>query len=80
MRFAERNALGVMDHDVTLESGVTVHNPMRVKPHGEGSELLFTLIRRPGVSDDELAGDAAAVERDLAALKDLLERGPEGSA
>ena len=29
VRFAERNAFGVMDHDVTLESGVTVHNAMR---------------------------------------------------
>ncbi|MBI4356016.1 MAG: SRPBCC family protein, partial [Candidatus Omnitrophica bacterium] len=27
IRFAERNRLGVMDHDVTLESGVTIHNP-----------------------------------------------------
>ena len=26
---AERNAFGVMDHDVTLESGVTVHNAMK---------------------------------------------------
>ena len=30
VKFAERNAFGVMDHDVTLESGVTIHNPMRV--------------------------------------------------
>jgi len=29
VRFAERNAFGVMDHDVTLESGVTVHNAMK---------------------------------------------------
>jgi hypothetical protein len=76
--FAERNALGVMDHDVTLESGVTVHNAMRVVPNGEGSEFVFTLIRRPGMSDGDFASDKAAVEKDLKTLKDLLE-GRSGS-
>jgi hypothetical protein len=76
VRFAERNAFGVMDHDVKLESGVTVHNPMRVVPNGEGSEFVFTLIRRPGATDAEFARDKAAVERDLKTLKDLLERMP----
>jgi hypothetical protein len=73
VRFAEPNAFGVMDHDVTLESGVTVHNPMRVMPNGEGSELLFTLIRQPGMSDEQFAKDQAAVQKDLHALKELLE-------
>ncbi len=74
VRFAPRNSFGVMDHDVTLESGITVHNPMRVVPNGEGSEFVFTLIRRPGMSDGQFAQDRAAVERDLKTLKDLLER------
>jgi hypothetical protein len=74
VRFAERNALGVMDHDVTLESGVSVHNAMRVVPNGDGSEFIFTLIRRPGMSDTHFARDKAAVEADLKTLKDLLER------
>ena len=73
VRFAPRNPYGVMDHDVTLESGVTVHNPMRVVPNGEGSEFVFTLIRQPGTSDAELAKDRAAVEADLQRLKRLLE-------
>lgn len=78
IRFAERNSLGVMDHDVRLESGVTVHNPMRVVPNGEGSELIFTLIRQPGMTDEKFAEDKAAVEKDLRTLKDLLERKPPG--
>ena len=73
MRFAERNTFGVMDHDVTLEAGVTVHNPMRVVPNGDGSEFVFTLIRQPAMSDEQFATDAAAVEHDLRTLKDLLE-------
>ena len=76
VRFAPHNPFGVMDHDVTLESGVTVHNPMRVLPNGEGSEFVFTLIRQPGVSDRQFADDQAAVENDLRTLKALLERQP----
>ncbi len=74
--FAEKNPFGVLDHDVRLESGVIVHNPMRVVSHGEGSEFVFTLIRQPGVSDAKFAEDKAAVEKDLRTLKDLLERKP----
>ena len=78
VRFAPRNSFGVLDHEVTLESGVTVHNPVRVLSHGEGSEFVFTLIRQPGMSDDQFARDKAAVEKDLETLKGLLERKPSG--
>jgi hypothetical protein len=74
VKFAEKNKLGVLDHDVTLLSGVKVYNPMRVFPNNNGSELVFTLYRRPGVSDQEFAEDATSVERDLAKLKSLLEK------
>jgi uncharacterized protein YndB with AHSA1/START domain len=74
VRFAPPNELGVLDHDVVLESGATFHNPLRVVPNGDGSEVTFTLFRWPGTSDAEHAADAAAVERDLRALRDLLER------
>ena len=74
VRFAERNSFGVMHHDVKLESGVTIHNPMRVVPHGEGCEFVFTLIRQPGISDAQFAEDKVAVEKDLKTLKNLLER------
>jgi hypothetical protein len=74
VRFAEPNGFGVLDHDVTLESGVTVHNPLRVVPRDAArSEVVFTLFRRPGVSEAEFERDAAAVEGDLRALKELLE-------
>jgi hypothetical protein len=73
VRFAPRNAFGVMDHDVTLASGVAVHNPMRVVPNGAGSELTFTLLRRPEMSDEDFARDRDTVESDLRRLKQLLE-------
>jgi hypothetical protein len=34
---------------------------------------VFTLIRRPGMSDEQFAKDQAAVEADLKTLKALLE-------
>jgi hypothetical protein len=71
VKFAEKNKFGVLDHDVTLPSGVTVYNPMRVFPNHDGSELVFTL-RRPDMSDQEFAEDAKSVEKDLAKLKTLL--------
>lgn len=73
IRFAEANAFGVMDHDVELESGVVVHNPMRVVPNGKGSEFIFTLLRQPEMSDAQFADDAQAVAKDLRRLKDILE-------
>ncbi len=73
IKFAATNNLGVMDHDVALDSGLVVHNPMRVVPNGNGSEFIFTLIRQSGMSDQQFADDAQAVAKDLQTLKVLLE-------
>jgi hypothetical protein len=71
--FVADNEFGVADHDVTLPSGETVRNPMRVIADGDGCELVFTVRRRPEQSAAEFEADAAAVERDLARLRSLLE-------
>jgi hypothetical protein len=73
IRYAEPNPFGVIDHDVVLESGETFHNPVRVLPHDDGAEVVFTLRRQEGMSDDDFNRDAAAVLADLGALKELLE-------
>jgi hypothetical protein len=41
---------------------------------GSGCEVVFTLRRRPGMSDEDFARDADAVTADLATLKRVLER------
>jgi hypothetical protein len=74
VRFTSPNELGVADHDVTLSTGATVRNPIRVLPNGAGSSVVFTLLRLPGVSAQQFAEDAKAVEKDLSTLKELLER------
>lgn len=71
--FVSQNPYGVLDHSVTLPSGEVVLNPMRVVPNGDGSEVCFTLFRRPGMSDAEFETDADMVARDLLKLKTILE-------
>ena len=68
-----RNDYGVLDHDVTLPSGEIIYNPMRVTKDGSGSEVVFTLRRLPGMSDEDFERDAKAVAADLARLKQVLE-------
>ena len=76
VRFAPENAYGVLDHDVTLPDGTTVTNPLRVLPDGAGCEVVSTLRRGPGVTEEAFDADAAAVRTDLATLKALMEATP----
>jgi hypothetical protein len=71
--FVPRNEYGVLDQDVTMPSGEIVYNPMRVTKDGNGSEIVFTLRRLPGMSDEDFERDAKAVAADLARLKRVLE-------
>ena len=73
VRLAEPNAFRVLDHEVTLPSGVTIQNPLRVVPNGAGSEVVFSVFRQPGTPEHDFRDDTKAVERDLRALKQILE-------
>jgi hypothetical protein len=73
VRFTPRNELGVLDHHVTLPGGTEVYVPMRVVANGSGREVIFTLFRTPGMSDEVLARDIEWVRKDLGVLKELLE-------
>ena len=73
LAFAPRNEYGVLDHNVTLPSGESFYNPMRVIADGDACEVVFTLRRLPGVSDEEFERDAQVVAADLAGLKRVLE-------
>lgn len=74
IKFAEKNSFGVLDHDVTLPSGEKFYNPMRVFPNNNGSEIVFTLYQRNGMTGEMFDEDAKLVERDLQKLKSLLEK------
>ena len=73
VRFTARNAYGVLDHFVLLPDGNEICIPMRVIANGAGSEVLFTLFRVPGMSEEKFAADTDWVARDLNTLKGLLE-------
>lgn len=73
VRFTPLNDLGVLDHFVTLETGPPVHNALRVIPNGSGAEVVFTLLRQPGISKEQFDSDADWVQKDLIALKKRLE-------
>jgi hypothetical protein len=73
IRFVPDNPYGVVDNRVRLPEGREVVNPMRVVANGAGSEVLFTLFRQPGWSDERFAQDAAVVRADLGMLKRVLE-------
>ena len=70
IRFTGHNAFGVMDHRVELQDGRVVHVPMRVVANGEGAEVMLTLYRQPGMSEDAFRRDQDWVRRDLQHLRE----------
>lgn len=71
--FAAPNEFGVLDHVATFPGGESFLNPLRVVPYGEGSEIVFSVRRAPGVPDADFARDTGLVAADLARLKRILE-------
>ncbi len=43
---------------------------LRVIENGDGAEVMLTLFRQPGMSDEDFARDAKWITRDLRALRD----------
>lgn len=79
LRFVEANSLGVLDHTVTLASGVSVYNAMRVSPNGAGSELSMVVLQTPPATSQQFEQDVRAVRDDFARIKKVLESNPSAS-
>lgn len=73
--FDPPNTDGILDHVITLPSGEQLSNTLRIVADDDGCEVQFTLLRRPGMSDQEFAADAALVHDDLDTLRELCEQG-----
>jgi hypothetical protein len=73
VEFAPQNGFGVLDHVVTTQDGQSFYNPVRVIGFEQRSEVVFTVRRFEGLSDEQYEADVAAVAKDLATLKKLLE-------
>lgn len=74
VRFVPPNDFGVIDHRVTLPNGLVVDNALRVVPNGDGTEVMFTLLRQTDMDDAAFEADAAHVARDLETLAILMEQ------
>jgi hypothetical protein len=72
--FTSHNAYGIMDHWARLDPRRTIYIPLRVIENGDGAEVMLTLFRQPGMTDEKFAEDADWVRRDLKRLKALAER------
>ncbi len=73
IRFTDHNPFGVMDHYVDAGTGPEIYIPLRIIANADGAEVLLTLFQQPGMSEQQFLADAKWVERDLLALKALLE-------
>lgn len=74
VKFADKNDFGVLDHLVTLPTGETINNPLRVVPNGSGCELIFNLFQRDNITIEHFEEDAKFIESDLKRLKEILEK------
>jgi hypothetical protein len=73
IKWPPANDFGIMDHQVTLPTGETVNNPMRVIPNNKGCEFIFTIFWMPNRTEKQFTEDAEAVTRDLKKLKEIME-------
>lgn len=73
IRFAAPNELGVIDHRVENDAGLSVYMPMRVLAHGADSNVVITLFRLPDMDDASFEADASQILSDLLELKQRLE-------
>ncbi|MDR3428451.1 MULTISPECIES: hypothetical protein [Silvimonas] len=79
VRFTPANEYGVLDHYISPAgvpaAGVPeVYVPLRVVANDDGSDVILTLFRQPGMSDADFKRDQDWVQRDLATLKQVLEQ------
>jgi hypothetical protein len=79
LRFVEVNSLGVLDHIVTLASGVSIYNSMRVSANGSGSELSMVVLQTPPATSAQFEQDVQAVRDDFARIKQVLESDPSAA-
>lgn len=74
VRFVEQNKFRIVDHYVKQGQDPEVYIPIRVLENEQGSEVIFTLFRLPGMKE-RFEKDRQAVQKDLDTLKKLIEAG-----
>ncbi|AXY73335.1 SRPBCC family protein [Paraflavitalea soli] len=77
VRFVAKNNFRIVDHYVQQGQDPEVYIPIRVLENEQGSEVIFTLFRLPGMNDERFEKDRQAVQKDLNTLKALIEAGAQ---
>lgn len=75
VRFVGSTGDGILDHDVVFPDGTVNANPLRVYRTDAGADVIFTVLRRPGMTDEDLVRDVDLVRADLERLREVLEDG-----
>lgn len=74
IKFAPRNDFGILTYQARLSLEDAPHLvPMRVLANGEGTELVYVFLRRPGSSKEAFASLIDWVTADVLVLKSILE-------
>jgi hypothetical protein len=64
---------GVLDHEVIQPGKPVVFTPMRVVANQEGSEIIYTMFREPGQTDEEFEESVRGTTANLETLRRVLE-------
>ena len=73
IRFSPPNEDGILDHAVFRPGEEPLWMPMRAVAEGDGTELSFTFIQRPDMSEAAFRQAIESITSDLNALKRVLE-------
>ncbi|MHA6296939.1 SRPBCC family protein [Devosia sp. CAU 1758] len=73
IRFSAPNEDGILDHAVFRPGEEPVWMPMRAVPDEQGTELSFTFIQRPDMSQEAFRSTIEWITTDLLVLKTVLE-------
>ena len=73
VKFVGPKEWGILDHDVIFPDGTVLNFLIRVLRNDQGSEVVFSVVKRDKMTDEEFESEAALVSADLARLKSIVE-------
>jgi len=73
IRFSPRHDEGIFDHAVFRPGEEPLWMPMRAEACGNGTEVSFTFIQRPDMSEEAFTATIGSITTDLTLLRTVLE-------
>ena len=72
LKFKENKSLGILDH-MFIDNESSWDVPMRIVPSGDESEVIITLIKPPGLTDERFNERVGEIEQAFVKLKKIIE-------